>query len=292
MPRARGARRRHSVDGLPSHLSEGEPCEHQPHGRPRARRLCRRVVLGAGHRGAPGARRAGARAAEPAAGPGPRRGVHRQLRQPDRRAGAAGRPLLRRCRHLRRRRQHAQRGRAGLRRGVRARRGRVVRRDLRRVRRHAAGRRRAPEPVPARGWRDGRRADDRSGALPRGVRGRPVGGRHADVLAVMQRPFAAIFEDRAQAAAWKTLPSWAVVATADNAIPPDAERHMARRAGAETDRGRRLALDRALAAGSGRGAHPDRGRRHLRPPPPASDGLRATAARRRCRVPRRAASAR
>lgn len=55
-----------------------------------------------------------------------------------------------------------------------------------------------------------------------------------EVLAVMQRPFAAIFEDRAQAAAWKTLPSWAVVATADNAIHPDAERHMARRANAET----------------------------------------------------------
>ena len=55
-----------------------------------------------------------------------------------------------------------------------------------------------------------------------------------EVLAVMQRPFAAIFDDRAQAAAWKTLPSWAVVATADHAIHPDAERHMARRAGAET----------------------------------------------------------
>ncbi|MDX6726783.1 MAG: hypothetical protein QOK49_1588 [Baekduia sp.] len=54
-----------------------------------------------------------------------------------------------------------------------------------------------------------------------------------DVLAVMQRPFAAIFEDRAQAAAWKRLPSWAVVATSDNAIHPDAERDMARRAGAE-----------------------------------------------------------
>jgi pimeloyl-ACP methyl ester carboxylesterase len=54
------------------------------------------------------------------------------------------------------------------------------------------------------------------------------------VLAVMQRPFAAIFDDRAQAAAWKTLPSWAVVATADNAIHPDAERHMAQRAGATT----------------------------------------------------------
>ena len=54
------------------------------------------------------------------------------------------------------------------------------------------------------------------------------------VLAVSQRPFAAIFEDRAQAAAWKTLPSWAVVATSDKAIPPDAERHMAKRAGAQT----------------------------------------------------------
>jgi pimeloyl-ACP methyl ester carboxylesterase len=55
-----------------------------------------------------------------------------------------------------------------------------------------------------------------------------------EVAAVSQRPFAAIFEDRAQAAAWKTLPSWAAVATADEAIPPDAERHMASRAGART----------------------------------------------------------
>jgi pimeloyl-ACP methyl ester carboxylesterase len=54
-----------------------------------------------------------------------------------------------------------------------------------------------------------------------------------EVLAVSQRPFAAILDDRAQAAAWKTLPSWAVVATADKAIPPDAERHMAVRAGAQ-----------------------------------------------------------
>ena len=54
------------------------------------------------------------------------------------------------------------------------------------------------------------------------------------VLAVSQRPFAAIFEDRAEAAAWKTLPSWYVVATADKAIPPDGERHMAKRMGANT----------------------------------------------------------
>ena len=55
-----------------------------------------------------------------------------------------------------------------------------------------------------------------------------------EILAVSQRPFAAIFDDRAEAAAWKTLPSWAVVATSDKAIPPDGERHMAKRAGAQT----------------------------------------------------------
>jgi pimeloyl-ACP methyl ester carboxylesterase len=54
------------------------------------------------------------------------------------------------------------------------------------------------------------------------------------VLAVRQRPFAAIFDDRAEAAAWKSLPSWYVVATGDNAIPPEGERHMARRMGAKT----------------------------------------------------------
>jgi pimeloyl-ACP methyl ester carboxylesterase len=66
------------------------------------------------------------------------------------------------------------------------------------------------------------------------------------VLAVSQRPFAAIFEDRAQAAAWKKLPSWAIVATSDKAIPPDAERHMAQRAGArkivEVDASHSIAL--------------------------------------------------
>src|SRR3954470_13302286 len=71
-----------------------------------------------------------------------------------------------------------------------------------------------------------------------------------EVLAVSQRPFAAIFEDRARAAAWKTLPSWALVATADNAIPPDAERHMAKRAGAqiiEVDASHSVALSQPAA---------------------------------------------
>jgi pimeloyl-ACP methyl ester carboxylesterase len=34
------------------------------------------------------------------------------------------------------------------------------------------------------------------------------------------------------APAWKSLPSWAVVGTADRTIPPDTQRHMAERAGA------------------------------------------------------------
>jgi pimeloyl-ACP methyl ester carboxylesterase len=34
--------------------------------------------------------------------------------------------------------------------------------------------------------------------------------------------------------AWKTLPSWSIVATGDHAIHPDAERDMGKRAGSET----------------------------------------------------------
>ena len=55
-----------------------------------------------------------------------------------------------------------------------------------------------------------------------------------DVAAVAQRPFAAVFDERAQVAAWKTLPSWAMVGTRDLMIHPDAQRFMAQRAGALT----------------------------------------------------------
>jgi len=70
------------------------------------------------------------------------------------------------------------------------------------------------------------------------------------ILAVSQRPFAAIFDERAAAAAWKTLPAWAVVATSDQAIPPDAERFMAQRAGAqpiEVDASHSIALSQPAA---------------------------------------------
>ncbi|MFG2884587.1 alpha/beta fold hydrolase [Streptomyces sp. NPDC048297] len=53
------------------------------------------------------------------------------------------------------------------------------------------------------------------------------------VLAAAQRPLAALaFEETASAAAWKTKPSWALVAGADQAINPEVERFGAERAGA------------------------------------------------------------
>ncbi|MET7493247.1 alpha/beta hydrolase [Streptomyces sp900116325] len=53
------------------------------------------------------------------------------------------------------------------------------------------------------------------------------------VLAVAQRPLAAgAFTETASAAAWKTKPSWALVAAADQAINPEVQRFAATRAGA------------------------------------------------------------
>jgi pimeloyl-ACP methyl ester carboxylesterase len=58
----------------------------------------------------------------------------------------------------------------------------------------------------------------------------------AAAAAVSQRPLAAsaLRVDKAPAAAWRTLPSWAIVPTGDESIHPDAMRFMAERAGAET----------------------------------------------------------
>ncbi|MFF5184216.1 alpha/beta fold hydrolase [Streptomyces sp. NPDC000345] len=55
------------------------------------------------------------------------------------------------------------------------------------------------------------------------------------VLAAAQRPLAAAaFEEKAAAAAWRTKPSWALIAGADEAINPEVERFGAQRAGATT----------------------------------------------------------
>jgi pimeloyl-ACP methyl ester carboxylesterase len=57
----------------------------------------------------------------------------------------------------------------------------------------------------------------------------------AALLAATQKPIAgAIFGEGVKTAAWKTIPSWYVVSTQDNAINPDLERFMAKRIGAQT----------------------------------------------------------
>ncbi|MEV6015644.1 MULTISPECIES: alpha/beta hydrolase [unclassified Streptomyces] len=55
------------------------------------------------------------------------------------------------------------------------------------------------------------------------------------IMAVEQRPISAsAFEDAPTAAAWHTIPSWALVAKQDKAIGADLERFEARRAGSHT----------------------------------------------------------
>ncbi|MET7275338.1 MULTISPECIES: alpha/beta fold hydrolase [Streptomyces] len=62
-----------------------------------------------------------------------------------------------------------------------------------------------------------------------------VDSRLAEVLAVSQRPLAAqAFADAAPAAAWKSKPSWGLVASSDHTINPDVERYGYRRAGMTT----------------------------------------------------------
>jgi pimeloyl-ACP methyl ester carboxylesterase len=57
----------------------------------------------------------------------------------------------------------------------------------------------------------------------------------ANVMYAVQQPLAAsTLGDVMAAPAWKALPSWYVVATDDEAIPPDAERLFAQRMGATT----------------------------------------------------------
>jgi pimeloyl-ACP methyl ester carboxylesterase len=58
----------------------------------------------------------------------------------------------------------------------------------------------------------------------------------AATMAVSQRPLsAAAFTETATAAGWKNLPTWYMVSEQDNAIPPDAERFMAKRMNAVTE---------------------------------------------------------
>jgi pimeloyl-ACP methyl ester carboxylesterase len=59
--------------------------------------------------------------------------------------------------------------------------------------------------------------------------------RVADQMYATQRPFSqAAFESVSGSPAWKTIPSWYLVASEDHAIPPATQRFMAKRAGAKT----------------------------------------------------------
>jgi len=73
----------------------------------------------------------------------------------------------------------------------------------------------------------------------------------ARTMAAAQRPVALVaFDGVVTEAAWKSLPSWAIVASGDQAIHPDAERDMATRAGArvvEIDASHAVAVSRPHA---------------------------------------------
>ena len=75
--------------------------------------------------------------------------------------------------------------------------------------------------------------------------------RPAMAAAAAQRPItAAAFEEKSPAAAWKTAPSWYIVATADQVIPPEGQQFMARRAHAHTieiDASHAIALTQPVA---------------------------------------------
>ncbi len=76
------------------------------------------------------------------------------------------------------------------------------------------------------------------------------------VMAVTQRPSAeAAFGEPTGEPAWKTLPSWAVMATGDKAAGSDVVRSMAERAGAQITEAGGLARDHDLATPGRHGRH-------------------------------------
>ena len=81
--------------------------------------------------------------------------------------------------------------------------------------------------------------DEAFGDLAAGFAPTPLGSvlrtsAGAETSPAARRSWAGLFDERPRGAAWRTLPSWAVVATNDHVIDAGAQRHMAHRAGAET----------------------------------------------------------
>jgi hypothetical protein len=77
------------------------------------------------------------------------------------------------------------------------------------------------------------------------------------MLATQGPPHTKIFEDRVPVVAWKTKPTWYVIATKDLAIPANVQTMMATRMKAQTVRGHK-SRGYAGEAGRGGGAHPTR----------------------------------
>ena len=82
-------------------------------------------------------------------------------------------------------------------------------------------------------WINVRHRPMASGAKPRGASpwvAPMMTNKKAKVMYAVQQPLAtAAFGDIMGVPAWKSLPSWYLVATNDEAIPPDAERMFAKR---------------------------------------------------------------
>ncbi len=70
----------------------------------------------------------------------------------------------------------------------------------------------------------------------------------ADIVFATQGPLAVrCFADKISKAAWRSKPSWYIVAAHDETIPPDVERNSAKRMGAETRVPRKLACPDAVS---------------------------------------------
>ena len=83
--------------------------------------------------------------------------------------------------------------------------------------------------------------------------------RTTNLMQATQRPFSvAAFTEPSGDPAWKTIPSWYLVATNDHAIPPPTQRFMADRAGSVDQPRRRLPRPDAVPAQGHPGHHHDR----------------------------------
>ncbi len=189
--------------------------------------------VGPGHRAADRRRCTGHGDRQPAARRRLRRRLRGELHQPDRRAGSRRRPLLRRGDHHQRRPADQQCRRPCLRRRVRPRRRGDPRRNHWPVQGQRPDDRDAGVPVPNRpGPGDGHRAHHRPRQVPRVVAA-DLPERQSDVYGLSQRPIAAgALGEETSEVAWKDLPSWAAVGTADLAAGSDIVRSMAQRADA------------------------------------------------------------